>query len=66
MENHNWFFCIQSIIADLGDDDGDDVGDDVFIKGSGSHRTALLLIKYCDRNGAVLTNEEADILFCQG
>lgn len=59
-------FYIQSIIADLGDDDGEDVGDEVFIKGSGSHLTALLLKKYGDRNGAVLTNEEADILFCHG
>lgn len=59
-------FLIQSIIADLGEEDGDDVGDEVFINGNGSHLTALLLIKYCDRNEAVLADEEADILFCQG
>lgn len=54
------------MIVDCGDDDGDELGDDVFISGKGSHLMALLLIKYCDKNDAVLAEELAGMLFCHG
>lgn len=59
-------FFFQSIIDDSGVDDGDKLGDDEFINGKGSHRTVLLLTKYCDKNDAVLADELADMLFCHG
>lgn len=55
-----------SIIVDSGVDDGDEFGDDELTKGSGSHRTALLLIKYCDKNEAVLAEAFVEMLFCHG
>lgn len=55
------------MIVDSGVDEGDEFGEEEFIRGRGSHRTALLLIKYWDKNVAVFADELfVDRLFCHG